>query len=44
MFVHVIITVAPCAVGAAVPGGAAVGPAGELAVDLDGRAGTEEEG
>lgn len=37
-------TVAPCAVGVTVPRGAAVGPAGKLAVELDGCAWMEEAG
>ena len=42
---HAQRTVAPGAVGRAVPRRAGVvGPAGELAVELDGRAGTEEAG
>ena len=42
---YLLITVAPRAVGAAVPRGAAVVPAGELAVELGGgRAWMKEEG
>jgi hypothetical protein len=38
------ITVAPCAGRATVPSRAPGGPAGELAVELGGRAGMDEEG
>jgi hypothetical protein len=38
------LTVGPSAGRATVPGGAAVGPAGELAVELGGCAGMNEEG
>jgi hypothetical protein len=38
------LTVAPGAGRATIPRSAAAGPAGELAVELDGRAGMDEEG